>query len=111
MGPPRRLRGQSLGIHGEKALRRGLIIVGGAAVAAALSMSPAHADSRVVVRGLSFPADSATKLSIVGCEGVYARQPEPIATYVSRGPGPAGTRNFKYDLAGGNAVGSQAAPA
>jgi hypothetical protein len=107
MGPPRRLRGQSLGIHGEKALRRGLIIVGGAAVAAALSMSPAHADSRVVVRGLSFPADSATKLSIVGCEGVYARQPEPIATYVSRGPGPAGTRNFKYDLAGGNAVGSQ----
>ena len=60
-----------------------------------------------MVRGLSFPADSATKLSIVGCEGVYARQPEPIATYLSRGPGPAGTRSFKYDLAGGNAVGSQ----
>ena len=81
-------------------------MMGGAAVAAALSVSPAHADSQVVVRGLSFPADSATKLSIVGCEGVYDRRPEPIATYLSRG-GPAGTRSFKYDLAGGNAVGSQ----
>lgn len=81
-------------------------MLGGAAVAAALSVSPAHADSEVVVRGLSFPADSATKLSIVGCEGVYDRKPEPIATYLSRG-GPAGTRSFKYDLAGGNAVGSQ----
>ena len=90
-------------------MRRGLIIMGGAAVGAVLSMSPAHADSEVVVRGLDFPADSATQLSIVGCEGVYNRQPEPIATYVSRGPGPAGTRNFKYDLAGGNAVGSQSA--
>ena len=81
-------------------------MMGGAAVAAALSVSPAYADSQVVVRGLSFPADSATKLSIVGCEGVYDRRPEPIATYLSRG-GPAGTRSFKYDLAGGNAVGSQ----
>ena len=85
-------------------------MMGGAAVAAALSVSPAHADSQVVVRGLSFPADSATKLSIVGCEGVYNRQPEPIATYLSRG-GPAGTRSFKYDLAGGNAVGSQSSVA
>jgi len=92
--------------HGERALRRGIVIMGGAAVAAALTMAPAHADNQVVVRGLSFPADSATKLSIVGCEGVYNRQPEPIATYLSRG-GPAGSRSFKYDLAGGNAVGSQ----
>jgi len=34
-------------------------MMGGAAVAAALSVSPAYGDSQVVVRGLSFPADSA----------------------------------------------------
>lgn len=72
-------------------------------------MSPAHADDQVVVRGLAFPADSATNLSIVGCDAVYDRQPEPVATYLSRGDGPAGTRSFMYDLAGGNAVGSQTA--
>ena len=88
-------------------MRRALIIAGGAALAAALSMSPARADSQVVVRGLSFPAASATNLAIVGCAGVYDRRPEPIATYLSRGDGPAGSRSFKYDLAGGNAVGSQ----
>ena len=74
---------------------------------AGLPLSPAHADSEVVVRGLSFPADSATNLSIVGCDAVYDRRPEPIATYLSRINGPAGTRSFQYDLAGGNAVGSQ----
>ena len=88
-------------------MRRGLVIVAGAAVGAVLSMSPAHADDQVVVRGLSFPADGATKLAIVGCDAVYDRRPEPIATYLSRENGAGGTRSFEYDLAGGNAVGSQ----
>lgn len=92
---------------GEAALRRALIVLGSMAVAAVLSISPARADSQVVVRGLSFPAGSATNLSIVGCDGVFDRRAEPIATYLSRGDGPAGTRSFKYDLAGGNGVGSQ----
>ena len=89
-------------------LRRALIILVGAAVAAVLSMSPASADDTVVVRGLGFPATGMTNLSIVGCSGLYDRVPEPIPTFLSRSAdAPAGSRSLKFDLAGGNAVGSQ----
>ena len=89
-------------------MRRALIILVGAAVAAVLSMSPASADGTVVVRGLGFPAGGMTNLSIVGCSGIYDRVPEPIPTFLSRSAdAPAGSRSLKFDLAGGNALGSQ----
>jgi hypothetical protein len=79
----------------------------GAAAATLTSVMPASADGTVVVRGFGFPADG-TSLSIVGCAGVYDRVPEPIPTFLSRSDdAPAGSRSLKYDLAGGNAVGSQ----
>src|SRR6476646_5654062 len=80
-------------------------------LAAALAVVPAgaaSADDTVLVRGLGFPADGLTNLSIVGCSGIFDRVPEPIATFLSRSAdAPAGTRSLKYDLGGGNAVGSQ----
>jgi hypothetical protein len=89
-------------------LRRALVVVVGAVVAAVLPVSAARADSTVVVRGLGFAAGSSTSLAVVGCTGLYATSGEPVATYLSPSPGgPAGTRALKYDLDGGSAVGSQ----
>lgn len=95
-------------------MRRAVVLVIGAVVAAVMSASmvlgsaaPASADTTVVVRGFAFP-DAYNSLAIVGCAGLYDRVPEPIPTFLSRGDGaPAGERSLKYDLAGGNAVGSQ----
>ncbi len=87
-------------------MRRVFSIAATAAVTAALlHAAPASADD-VVVRGLGFAVGSPTGLVITGCPGIFDRSAEPIATYLSKRDGaPAGTRSFKYDLAGGNAVG------
>ena len=92
-------------------MRRALIIVAGVVTAALLGAPAAYADSTVVVRGLDFPA-GLTQLSIAGCPGIFDRVAEPVPTCLSRGvDAPAGSRSLKYDLAGGNAVGSQHAVA
>lgn len=89
-------------------MRRPIAIAVGLLMAAVFWAAPAKADSTVVVRGLDFPEGSTTGLSITGCAGIFDRAAEPIATYLSRSPdAPAGTRSLKYDLGGGNAVGSQ----
>ncbi|MCW2793238.1 MAG: hypothetical protein JWO76_2336 [Nocardioides sp.] len=92
-------------------MRRALIIAAGAVTAAVLTAAPAIADDTVVVRGLDFQG-GLTSLSITGCPGLFDRVAEPVTTYVSKSPdAPAGARSLKYDLAGGNAVGSQHAVA
>lgn len=89
-------------------MRRRIAIAVGLLLAAVFWAAPAKADSTVVVRGLGFPEGSRSGLSITGCAGIFDRAAEPIATYLSRSPdAPAGARSLKYDLAGGNAVGSQ----
>lgn len=87
----------------------GLVLAPGVAASLVVSSAgAASADDTVLVRGLGFPADGLTNLSIVGCSGIFDRVPEPIATFLSRSDdAPAGSRSLKYDLAGGNAVGSQ----
>ncbi len=71
-------------------------------------MAPAAADSTVVVRGTAFP-DQAAQLSLVGCENPYERAAEVLTPRFGFGPDlpPAGERTIGYDLAGGNALGSQ----
>ncbi|MCW2842781.1 MAG: hypothetical protein JWN22_697 [Nocardioides sp.] len=96
-------------------MRSALITAAGAAtgvaMAAVLTAAPASADDTVVVRGLDFPA-GLTSLSITGCPGLFDRVAEPVSTYLSKSAdAPAGTRSLKYDLAGGNAVGSEHAVA
>ncbi len=84
-----------------------VVALGGVAGAA-----PAAADDTVVVHGLDFTPGSLTNLAVTGCSAVFDRVAEPIATYLSHGPGaPLGSRSLKYDLAGGSAVGSQHAVA
>ncbi|HET9423501.1 MAG TPA: hypothetical protein VFO49_20355 [Nocardioides sp.] len=73
-----------------------------------LGQLPALADDTVVVHGTAFPDARAAQLTLVGCESLYQRSTELLQPYISRGPGrPAmGTRSLKYDLAGGNAIGT-----
>lgn len=81
-----------------------------AAVAAILGVGQvaAVADDTVTVHGTEFPDLRSAQLTLVGCESLYDRSTEFLQPYVSRGPGrPAlGTRSLKYDLAGGNAIGT-----
>lgn len=92
-------------------MRRAVIVIAGGVTAAVLQATPASADDTVVVRGLGFPAGGLTSLAITGCPGLFDRVAEPVTSYLSRGGSPVGTRSLKYDLAGGNAVGSQQAVA
>ncbi len=88
-------------------MRRAVVIVAGVLAAVAFSAAPAAADDTVVVHGLGFPSGGLTSLAITGCPGIFQRVAEPVATYLSNSPAVTGTRSLKYDLAGGNAVGSQ----
>jgi hypothetical protein len=92
-------------------MRRAVIVIAGGITAAVLQAAPASADTTVVVRGLGFPSAGLTGLAITGCPGLFDRVAEPVTSYLSRGDSPIGTRSLKYDLAGGNAVGSQQAVA
>ena len=92
-------------------MRRAVIVIAGGVAAAVLQAAPASADTTVVVRGLGFPSAGLTGLAITGCPGLFDRVAEPVTSYLSRGDSPIGTRSLKYDLAGGNAVGSQQAVA
>jgi hypothetical protein len=92
-------------------MRRAVIAIAGGITAAVLQAAPASADTTVVVRGLGFPSAGLTGLAITGCPGLFDRVAEPVTSYLSRGDSPLGTRSLKYDLAGGNAVGSQQAVA
>lgn len=89
-------------------MRRAAVVIAGAFVAAALQAAPASADDTVVVRGLGFPSGGLTNLAITGCPAIFDRVAEPVTSYLSRG-GATGLRSLQYDLAGGNAVGSQQA--
>ena len=90
-------------------MRRQLGVVLATSVAmVGLGQLPALADDTVVVHGTAFPDQRAAQLTLVGCESLYQRSTELLQPYISRGPGrPAlGTRSLKYDLAGGNAIGT-----
>jgi hypothetical protein len=97
-----------MGANGGSRMRRTVVAIAGAAVAALLPIAPALADSTVVVHGMSFPTGRAAQHSFVGCQNPNDRATEQLQPYVGIGPGqaPAGKRSLGYDLAGGNAIGS-----
>ena len=86
-------------------MRRGLVI---SAVVAAVMLpaAPALADTTEVVHGLSFSSDN--YLTWLGCSGVYTSTHEDVRSHYDLGPAtpPAGRRSLRFDLAGGNAIGS-----
>ncbi len=88
-------------------MRRALIIAAGGIAAVVLQAAPASADDTVVVHGVGFPADGLDGLAITGCSGIFDRLAEPVTSYLSHEPSALGTRSLRYDLAGGDAVGSQ----
>ena len=89
-------------------LRRiGIIATAGLVVG--LGASPALADTTVTVHGTDFPDPREAQLTLVGCDSLYDRSSEVLLPRISRGPGREagqGTRSLKYDLAGGNAIGT-----
>ncbi|MCW2795501.1 hypothetical protein [Nocardioides sp.] len=89
-------------------MRRTVVSVTGAAVAALICCAPASADTTITVRGTDFPSGIEAQLSFVGCENPFLRTTEPLAPTIGYGPGtaPAGQRSLGWDLAGGNAIGS-----
>jgi len=94
-------------------VRRVLGIIAMAVTVLGLGVAPARADSTVTVHGTDFPDARAAQLTLVGCASLYQRSTEFLLPRISRGPGPAGdgraglgTRSLKYDLAGGNAIGT-----
>jgi hypothetical protein len=92
-------------------VRRVLGVLGMAAATVVVGMAPASADSTVTVPGTDFPDERAAQLTLVGCESLYQRSTEFLLPRISRGPGDPGhpglgTRSLKYDLAGGNAIGT-----
>lgn len=70
-----------------------------------LAQLPAAADDTVTVRGTAFPDPRAAQLTLVGCDSLYDRSTEFLQPYISRHT-PLGTRSLKYDLGGGNALGT-----
>ena len=88
-------------------MRRALILAAGGIAAAVLHAAPANADDTVVVHGVGFPTGALSGLGIIGCPGIFDRVAEPVTSYLSKEPAAVGARSLKYDLAGGNAVGSQ----
>ncbi len=95
-------------------MRRLGVVLATAFAMAGVGMLPAAADDTVVIRGTHFPDSRAAQLTLVGCDSLYERGTEFLQPYVSRGPGtegertnvPLGKRALKYDLAGGNALGT-----
>lgn len=98
----------------EKQVRRLGVVLATAFAITGLGQLPALADDTVTVHGTDFPDQRAAQLTLVGCESLYQRSTEFLQPYLSRGPGtegertnvPLGTRSLKYDLAGGNAIGT-----
>ena len=87
-------------------MRRGLGVAMATAVAVVgAGQLPASADDTVVVHGTAFPDLRAAQLTLVGCDSLYQRSTEFLQPYISR-LGRLGDRSLKYDLAGGNAIGT-----
>jgi hypothetical protein len=90
--------------------RLGVVLATATAVVG-LGQLPALADDTVTVPGTDFPDERAAQLTLVGCDSLYQRSTEFLLPRISRGPGDPGrpglgTRSLKYDLAGGNAIGT-----
>jgi len=81
------------------------VVLATAIAMAGLAQLPAHADDTVVVHGTAFPNPRAAQLTLVGCDTLYGRSTEFLQPYISRHTR-LGTRSLKYDLAGGNALGT-----
>lgn len=105
----------------ESRVRRRFKVVAGAVAtlvaAGALTLPGAEAsgDSTIVVRGSALPDGSRSQLNTVGCESVFGRTSESIAPVIGIVPGRpedkdklgfGPKRSLRFDLAGGNAVGS-----
>lgn len=84
--------------------RIGLVIATAVAIGG-LGHASAVADDTVTVRGTAFPDPRAAQVTLVGCESLYDRTTEFLQPYISRHTR-LGTRSLKYDLAGGNALGT-----
>jgi len=84
--------------------RVGAVVATAVAVVGGGQMS-ASADDTVVVHGTAFPDLRAAQLTLVGCESLHQRGTEFLQPYLSR-HARLGTRSLKYDLAGGNAIGT-----
>ena len=89
-------------------MRRVGVVLATAFAMVSLGQLPALADDTVTVHGTAFPNERAAQLTLVGCESLYQRSTELLQPFISRGPGRPGmgTRSLKYDLAGGNAIGT-----
>ena len=92
-------------------MRRLGVVLAAAVAAVGLGQMPAFADDTVIVPGTYFPDQRAAQLTLVGCDSLYQRSTEFLLPRISRGPGDPGrpglgTRSLKYDLAGGNAIGT-----
>jgi hypothetical protein len=92
-------------------VRRLGVVLATAFAMVGLGQLPALADDTVTVHGTAFPDERAAQLTLVGCESLYQRSTELLQPYISRGPGSPGNsamgeRSLKYDLAGGNAIGT-----
>ncbi len=86
-------------------MRRLGVVLATAFAVTGLGQLPALADDTVTVHGIYFPDQRAAQLTLVGCESLYARSTEFLQPYISRNTR-LGTRSLKYDLAGGNAIGT-----
>ena len=87
-------------------MRRQLgVVVAAAAAVVGGAQLPALADDTVTVHGTAFPDLRAAQLTLVGCESLYQRSTEFLQPYISR-HARLGDRSLKYDLSGGNAIGT-----
>lgn len=86
-------------------MRRLGVVLATAFAVTGLGQLPALADDTVTVHGIYFPDQRAAQLTLVGCESLYQRRTEFLQPYISRNTR-LGTRSLKYDLTGGNAIGT-----
>ena len=86
-------------------MRRLGVVLATAFAVTGLGQLPALADDTVTVHGTDFPDQRAAQLTLVGCESLYQRSTEFLQPYISRHTR-LGTRSLKYDLSGGNAIGT-----
>src|ERR1044072_3237783 len=89
----------------ENLVKRLGVVLTAAFAVTGLGQAPAVADDTVTVHGTDFPDPRAAQLTLVGCDSLYGRTTEFLQPYISRHT-PLGSRSLKYDLAGGNALGT-----